>query len=345
MRGAGPGRGARRGHRRTARARPTPTPRPWSAGSASTARGSTSCSRQYSQGWTLDRMPAVDRTALRIGVFELLYVDDVPPRGGGHRGGRAGPQPVHRRLAGVRQRRARQHAPRPRLPHPLGGSAEAGSGAILGAMADVSDQAEQLGRRADNSEWTDRAVRVGMVAYGIVHLTIAWLGIQLALGDHSGATSRNGALQQLVPAAVRRARGVGRRDRAVPAGDLEAARGLRRPHREDGAKRVLQAADERLQGDRLRHARRHRRSVATGSRSKSSTDYTAKLMDQPFGRWLVGLVGLAIIGVRRVPQSTAAGPRSSWRTSTPAGSQRRRRAGPTGCSARSATSPRASRSA
>lgn len=33
----------------------------------------------YSQGWTLDRMPAVDRTVLRIGVFELLWVDDVPP--------------------------------------------------------------------------------------------------------------------------------------------------------------------------------------------------------------------------------------------------------------------------
>jgi len=32
----------------------------------------------YSHGWTLDRMPAVDRTALRIGVFELLYDDDVP---------------------------------------------------------------------------------------------------------------------------------------------------------------------------------------------------------------------------------------------------------------------------
>ena len=33
---------------------------------------------QYSQGWTLDRMPAVDRNALRIGVFEVMYVDDVP---------------------------------------------------------------------------------------------------------------------------------------------------------------------------------------------------------------------------------------------------------------------------
>jgi transcription antitermination protein NusB len=33
---------------------------------------------QYAQGWTLERMPAVDRTALRIGAFELLYLDDVP---------------------------------------------------------------------------------------------------------------------------------------------------------------------------------------------------------------------------------------------------------------------------
>src|SRR5687767_13803391 len=32
----------------------------------------------YSSGWSLDRMPAVDRNVLRIGVFELLYVEDVP---------------------------------------------------------------------------------------------------------------------------------------------------------------------------------------------------------------------------------------------------------------------------
>ena len=32
----------------------------------------------YAQGWTLDRMPSVDRNVLRLGVFEVLYVDDVP---------------------------------------------------------------------------------------------------------------------------------------------------------------------------------------------------------------------------------------------------------------------------
>ena len=32
----------------------------------------------YSQGWTLDRMPSVDRNVLRLGVYELLYAEDVP---------------------------------------------------------------------------------------------------------------------------------------------------------------------------------------------------------------------------------------------------------------------------
>jgi N utilization substance protein B len=33
---------------------------------------------QYAQGWTLDRMPAVDRNVLRLATYEVLYVDDVP---------------------------------------------------------------------------------------------------------------------------------------------------------------------------------------------------------------------------------------------------------------------------
>lgn len=32
----------------------------------------------YAIGWTLDRMPPVDRNILRIGVFELLWGSDVP---------------------------------------------------------------------------------------------------------------------------------------------------------------------------------------------------------------------------------------------------------------------------
>lgn len=33
---------------------------------------------EHSHGWTLDRMPAVDRTVLRMAAYELLYDDAVP---------------------------------------------------------------------------------------------------------------------------------------------------------------------------------------------------------------------------------------------------------------------------
>ncbi|MBC3192569.1 transcription antitermination factor NusB [Pseudonocardia sp. C8] len=32
---------------------------------------------EHAEGWSVDRMPAVDRGLLRIGVYELLWVDDV----------------------------------------------------------------------------------------------------------------------------------------------------------------------------------------------------------------------------------------------------------------------------
>ena len=33
----------------------------------------------YSQGWSIERMPAVDRAILRIGIWELAHNPDVPP--------------------------------------------------------------------------------------------------------------------------------------------------------------------------------------------------------------------------------------------------------------------------
>ncbi|MER5258402.1 MULTISPECIES: transcription antitermination factor NusB [unclassified Streptomyces] len=33
---------------------------------------------QYAVGWTLDRMPVVDRNILRLGAYELIWVDATP---------------------------------------------------------------------------------------------------------------------------------------------------------------------------------------------------------------------------------------------------------------------------
>ena len=32
----------------------------------------------YAQGWTIGRMPAVDRAIIRIGIWEILFNEDVP---------------------------------------------------------------------------------------------------------------------------------------------------------------------------------------------------------------------------------------------------------------------------
>ena len=34
---------------------------------------------EYAEGWTIDRMPGVDRAVLRVGVYELLWRTDIPP--------------------------------------------------------------------------------------------------------------------------------------------------------------------------------------------------------------------------------------------------------------------------
>ncbi|MDA2808599.1 transcription antitermination factor NusB [Nocardiopsis suaedae] len=33
---------------------------------------------EYAIGWTLERMPVVDRNILRMGAYELLWADDIP---------------------------------------------------------------------------------------------------------------------------------------------------------------------------------------------------------------------------------------------------------------------------
>lgn len=34
---------------------------------------------KYTHNWAMDRLSIVDRNVLRIAVFELLYLDDIPP--------------------------------------------------------------------------------------------------------------------------------------------------------------------------------------------------------------------------------------------------------------------------
>jgi hypothetical protein len=163
----------------------------------------------------------------------------------------------------------------------------------------AGERVERAGEQAERSGWLDRAVRFGLVAYGFVYLMIAWVSAQLALGKHSGRPSAQGALAHLADEPLGHvllwAVSVGLFV-LVAWRVLEAIAGHRG---EEGAelarKRAVSVGKAVLYGGLGVAALR----VATGGGSGSSRapkTMTAKVMDLPAGQWIVGLVGLAIIG-------------------------------------------------
>ncbi len=164
---------------------------------------------------------------------------------------------------------------------------------------DVTTQAEQAGRQADNSAWMDHAVRLGLVSYGVVHLLIAWLALRLAFGDSGGSASSQGALHQLgkTPPGLVSLYVVAVGFVALVVWQLlEAIWGHRD---EEGAtrlrKRLTSAAKAVLYGSLAVTAFK----TATGSSSSNGgTDgLTARLMRLPAGPLLVGAVGVGVLAV------------------------------------------------
>ncbi|MFL6061673.1 MAG: DUF1206 domain-containing protein [Marmoricola sp.] len=143
----------------------------------------------------------------------------------------------------------------------------------------------------------DLAIRIGFVAYGVVHLLIAWLALQLALGHHDGRASNQGALRHLAGEPFGRVLVW-----AIAIGMfflvcwrlLEGAVGHR--DEEDEKKRLAQRAGSfgkaivygAIGVSALKIA------IGAGSRSRGRAT-TAKLLDLPAGPWIVGLAGLAIL--------------------------------------------------
>src|SRR6188472_4071146 len=155
-------------------------------------------------------------------------------------------------------------------------------------MTEIGDRAEQLGHEVQRSKTLDGAIRFGMVVYGVVHLIIAWLAVQLALGQGGKQASQKGAMQTLAK---------------EPAGTLllwlvavgmfalvvwrliEMVVG----HQEyDGGKRWRKRAISGFKAIVYGYLGFTALRFAVGASSGKSTNYTAKLMDQTYGRWIVG---------------------------------------------------------
>lgn len=166
------------------------------------------------------------------------------------------------------------------------------------------NQVASAAESAHHSKWLDHSVRVGLVAYGIVHLMVGWLALQLALGDKEENASNTGALHALAEQPFG-----GVLVWAVAVGMLllvvwrvlEFAFGF--SEEDDTAKRwrkrLASLGKAVIYGALGWSAAK----TALDDGSKGGTDSTtAKIMDLPGGQVLVGIVGLAIAayGIRLI---------------------------------------------
>lgn len=162
----------------------------------------------------------------------------------------------------------------------------------------LEGEARQAVRKA--SPWIVRLGRLGLVAKGVVYLIIGALAIQSALGTGGEVTDQEGALRSV----LRQPLG------AVMLGLLcfgmfaytlwRVVQAVANPEREPQdvkgwSKRLFRLGSGLVYGA-LGVAALQLLIGFQKSRDRSPSDWTALVMRQPFGKWLVAAVGLAIAG-------------------------------------------------
>ncbi|WP_328994464.1 DUF1206 domain-containing protein [Kribbella sp. NBC_01245] len=178
-----------------------------------------------------------------------------------------------------------------------------------GAARAAGDKIEQVGGKAQRSGVYRGLVTVGLIAYGVVHLLIAWIAGQLAWGRTNEKASQQGALEEL---ASKPFGGVLLWVVAVGLFALvvwqlvEATVGHRDKQGKDRVGKQLSSLGRAAVYLAIGVSAAM---MATGSSSGGNEkSATARLMAAPFGRILVAGVGLVIlaIGVRHLYKAATA---------------------------------------
>ncbi|MBB3086595.1 DUF1206 domain-containing protein [Geodermatophilus sabuli] len=168
----------------------------------------------------------------------------------------------------------------------------------MGSAAGAAD-------RAGNSDALENLARVGLIAYGVVHLLLAWLALQLAWGGGGQSADQSGALATLaeqplgkpllwvlaiglIALAVWQAAEVLRwRGRLSASGDA----------RKKAVTKIVKSVARAIVYAALAVLAIRFASGSGQSSAQSQQQQTAGVFSWPAGRWLVGLVGLVVIGV------------------------------------------------
>jgi len=162
----------------------------------------------------------------------------------------------------------------------------------------VEQHAERAARKA--SPWIERLARVGYVAYGVVYVLVGGLALRAAFGGGDQATGQEGALRSILLAPLGRGLLC-----MVALGLLAYAawrlfQGVMDPEDEGrDAKGVVRRFDHVLNGlfhGALAFSAGQLALGSGGGGGGSPDDWTATLMSQPLGRWLVVVAGVGIVG-------------------------------------------------
>ena len=159
--------------------------------------------------------------------------------------------------------------------------------------------------RAGSSDTLENLARVGLISYGVVHLLIAWLALQLAWGGGGGSADQSGAMATVADSPVGKPLlwliAVGMIALAVwqLAEVLRWRKGLSASG--DQRKKAVQKTAKSV-GKAVVYIALAVLAIrfATGSGSSSSQQQqqtTAGVFGWPGGRWWVALAGLVTIGV------------------------------------------------
>jgi hypothetical protein len=161
----------------------------------------------------------------------------------------------------------------------------------------VEQHAARAARKA--SPWVERLARAGYLAYGIVYVLVGVLAVQAALGGGGQATGQEGALRSILLAPLGRVL-LG----LIVLGLLAYAtwrliQGIGDPENEGkDAKGLVKRFDHVING--LFHAAlafsAGQLVLGSGGGGGSPDDWTARLMAQPLGRWIVVIVGVVFVG-------------------------------------------------
>jgi hypothetical protein len=154
---------------------------------------------------------------------------------------------------------------------------------------------KQAARRVGQHDWLDKAARVGYAVNGLLHLLIAWIAIQIAIGSSGDSADQSGALSHLSNNTFGRIMlwiavvgfvglTILQLTKAIAGTAYKASDRLK-----EGSKAIVYAA---LAWTAFNYAK--------GDSSNSEqqiNDFTASLMAKPLGMALVALIGVVIIGI------------------------------------------------